>query len=168
MDRIPLKRAQELRGKLKHWPVRNRSLATETKYADKLLGARAVVINPRGSLRELNQPYIVFWDSMETVRIHLLTGSSLSQSYSSSYSRVLTLEKLLSFPEVKTSLVWLGSDATPNQCDAVDFTNKVCARPPFSFCVRFMASLTGMPGNYFVLIALAEYIGIFVFLDGNA
>lgn len=131
MTRIPLKRAQELRGKLEHWSVRNIALATVTKYVGKLLVASAGVISPRGSLSELKKPIIDYWGSLETIRIHLLTGSSIRQSYSSSYPLVLALGELLSFPEVQTSLVWLGSDETPAQCDDVDFADTVFARFPF-------------------------------------
>ena len=98
------------------------------------------------------------------MRIHLLTGTSLSQSYSSSYSRVLSLEELLSFPDVQTRVVWLGSDATPSQCSAVDYSNKVFSCFSYKFCVKFMANLTGLPEQDFMLIALDEFLSLLCFL----
>ena len=92
------------------------------------------------------------------MRIHLLTGTSLRQSYSSSYSRVLSLEELLSSPEVQTRVVWLGSDATPRQCGAVDYTNRAFACFSYTFRTSFMANLTGAPENDFVIISLDEYL----------
>ena len=124
ITRIHIKKAQELRGKLEHWSVCNRASATETRHADRLLVTRDGLIDQRGSLGELKQAYIDFWGSLETMRIHLLTGTAISQSYSSSYSRVLSIQELLSSPESQLGLVWLGSDATPERCASVGYTNK--------------------------------------------
>ena len=125
ITRLPIRKIQELRGRLEHWSVCNRALSTELRHADRLLVVTEGEITPKGSLRGLMQAYVDFWDSLETMRIHLLTGGSLSQSYTSSYSSVLSLEELLSFPGSQDRLIWLGPDATPSQCAAVDFTNKV-------------------------------------------
>ena len=160
MTRIPLKRIQEIRGKMEHWSVCNRALSTEARHVGRLLVSRDGKVDPRGSLRELKQAYIDFWDSLETMRIHLLTGTSISQSYSSSYSRVLTLEELLSFPDVQPNVIWLGSDATPTQCSAVDYTDRIFTCFSYTFCVNFMSSLTGLPDRDFLLIALGEYLSL--------
>ena len=164
ITRIHIKKIQELRGKLEHWSVCNRALATETRHVDRLLVTRDGLIGPKGSLTELKQAYIDFWDSLETMRIHLLTGTAISQSYSSSYSRVLSLEELLSFPDSQTRLVWLGSDATPERCASVDYTNKRFSCFSYEFCVNFMSEVTGLPTSDFPLIALAEYLSILCFL----
>ena len=113
MTRIPLKRIQEIRGKLEHRSICNRALSTELRHIDRLLVVREGVVSPKGSLRKLKQAYVDFWDSLGTIRVHLLTGDSLSQSYTTAYSNVLSLEELLSFPESRERLVWLGADATP-------------------------------------------------------
>ena len=164
MTRIPIEKIQELRGKLEHWRVRNRALATEARHIDRLLVTRNGVIDPRGSVRELKQAYVDFWDSLETLRIHLLTGTSISQSYCSSYSRVITIEELLSFPEVQARVVRLGSDATPARCAPVDYTNKIFSCFPYTICVEFMSGLTGLPSSDFLLIALAEFLSLLRFL----
>ena len=113
---------------------------------------------------ELKQTYVDFWYSIETMRIHLSTGTSLRHPYSSSYSRVLLLEELLSFPEVQTRVVWLGSDATPTQCGTADYTNRAFACFPYTFCTSFMSNLADAPENDFTIIALAEYLIILRFL----
>ena len=160
MTRIPLRRIQELRGKLGHWPACNRALSTELRHVDRLLVVREGLISPKGSLRELKQAYVDFWDSDETIRAHLLTGDSLSQAYTSAYSNVLSLEELLSFHESHDRLVWLGSDATPTQCSAVDYTHRVFNVFSYSFCLEYISKITGLPPGDFMLIALAEFTTI--------
>ena len=160
MTLISIKQIQELRGQLEHWSVCNMELATEMRYIDKMLVARSGVISPPGPLSGLKKEYMDFRDSLETIRARLLTDGSMSQSYTSSYSRVLSPDELLSFPDIQTSIIWLGPDATPTQCDASDFTNRRFAVCPYSFCVAFISHVADLPEGDFLLIALGECLSI--------
>ena len=151
MTLIPHREIQELRGQLEHWSVCNDALATEMRYTDKLLVARSGVISPQGTLGELNHPYIDFCDSLSTIRMRLLTDGPMGRSYTSSYSRVLSVDELLSIHGIQTSVIWLGSDDAPAQCGDVDLANRLVAVFPYSFFVAFMSLVSDLPPDDFFI-----------------
>ena len=53
--RIPLKKIQDLRGKLGHWSICNRALSAELRHIGLLLVAHDGIISPKGSPRELRK-----------------------------------------------------------------------------------------------------------------
>ena len=166
--RIPLGKLQELRGKLEHWSICNQSLATETPYIDRLLRAKAGVLAPRGSLREVKQTYLDFWDCLECIRVQMSTGQYCCQSYVGAFSRVLSLGEILSSPEAQGRMVWLGSDATLSPCAAIDYTAGIASVFSFQFALHYLGHLTGLPETDFLLISISEFLSLLCFLSVRA
>ena len=65
----------------------------------------------RAPIREVKQIFLDFWYSLEHIRVQMATGQYDSQSYVSSFSRVLSMDEILSPPRLMVKL--FGSDLTP-------------------------------------------------------
>ena len=145
ITRIPLKRLQELRGRVEPWSNCNVSLGPEMRFIDRLLVSRSGITCPKGSLREIKQAYVDFWTCLETIRAHMVTDTYWSQSYTTDFTGALSLDEQLYRPGAKDRLVWVGPDATLIQCAAVDYTSHMGTVFSFDFCQQYLASLTGFP-----------------------
>lgn len=132
--------------------------ATEAEHVDRPLVVLEGEITPLGALLSLKQAYVDICDSLGTMRAHFLTADSLSQSYTASFPRVLSLGELLFAAESADRVAWVGPDATPSQRSAVDFANKVFTVSPYSFFLQYVARITGLSADDFMLIALAGFL----------
>ena len=159
VTRIPLKKLQELRGKLGRWSGCNASLACETLHIDRLIRFKDGLPSPKESLRQVKQAYVDFRDSLEYIRVQMETGDYKAQSYTGASSRVLSLGDLLSLPQPHDKLVWVGSDATLTQCAAADHSAELACVYSYSLALSYLSHLNGMPESYFQLIALSEFLG---------
>ena len=164
VTRIPLRKLQELRGKLGHWSVRNQSMAAEAPFIGRLLRSRKGVISPQGAPAGGKQIYLDSWDSLDYIRIQMSTGGYFSQSYVGAFSRVLSLGELLSCPSSHGRAVWVGSDATLTQCAAVYYTARVASVFSYTFALDFLSQITGLPPDDCFLISLSEFLGLLCFL----
>ena len=162
--RIELKRLQELRGKLEHWALCNTAVRPEMAVVDRLLAKYENVACPKGEPREMKQAYLEFWESIECLRINLSTPEVPGVAYTAPFHSVLALDELLSFDSVLSSVVWLGSDATPTTCASVDHTHMTYTVFRYEVCVDYLESITGLERSHFILIALAEYMSVICFL----
>ena len=93
ITRIPLKRLQELRGRVEHWSNCNMSLGHEVRFIDRLLVSRSGITCHKGSSREIKQAYIDFWTCLETIRAHMATDTYWSQSYKTDFTGALPLDE---------------------------------------------------------------------------
>ena len=162
--RIELKRLQELRVELEHWSVCDASVAFGDPHVGRLLRFKGVFPAPQGSLRQIKQAYLDFWDSLEYIRAQMSTGSYNAQSHTGSSHRVLSLDELLSLPQSQDKLVWLGSGATLTQCSAIDHNDNISCIFTYYFSLQYMSQLTGLPDTDFALIALSEFLWFLCFL----
>ena len=135
---------------------------------DRLLRARSGVLAPRGPLREVKQTYIDFWDSLEYIRVQMSTGLYCVQSYVGAFSRVLSLDELLSSPLAQGRVVWLGSDATLTQCAALGYSEGVGSVFSFTFALHYLGQLTGLPRDDFLLISISGFLSLLCFLAVRA
>ena len=139
---IPLGEMREFRGKLARSAASNQDLASEMRYIDILSVSPGGVVAPSGFLRKLRKSHVDFGDSPETIRAHLITGGPVRQSYTSSYSRVISLVHCLSYHGVPDIMAFLCPDAAPTRRAAAYFPNRVFGDFLFiSAMVFFLRSL---------------------------
>ena len=81
-----------------------------------------------------------------------------------SFLNVLPLGERPSFGSVSSSVVWLGGDAAPAVCAAVDRARKTYMVFGFPFRAECLDGLAGLGLHDFQMIAHAEYLNIIFFL----
>ena len=113
--RIPSKLLQKLRGKLERWGARARPLLPELSAVDKLLRNRRGESDPAGGGNAMMQARSDFWETMEFVRISMLTPNFWSAAFTSSFFRILPAHEKLSFAEYRKNSVWAGLSARCSQ-----------------------------------------------------
>ena len=167
VTRIPLGVIQELRGKAEHWCLCNESLGPELHVIDKLLCSYRGLSQPKGDEATVKQIYFDFWDTMETIRVNMSDPRWWSTTYTTSFQNILTLQERLSFQSTRSSMMWVGSDATLHNCAAVNHTLKTFTVFRASEFIDFLSDLTGLPRGDYELIAITEYMSLICFLTAQ-
>ena len=164
VTRIELKTIQELRGKTEYWSLCNSPLGPEMHSIGKVLCSYRGLPRPRGAVNLLKQTYFEFGETMEVLRINTSDTKWWGESYSASFNGALTLPDRMSFNTERGRAVWLGSDATLDNCAAVDHTNRTFTVFEVSGYIDFLSDLTGLPRGDYELIAITEFLSLVAFL----
>ena len=131
---------------------------------DRLLARVDHASCPKDTPNEIKHAYMEFWESIESLRTNLLTPLDWGAAYTSTFLDVLTIEERLSFADLNENVVWLGSDATPETCAAIDHTRDLYCIFDYRGRADYLAGITGLPVGDFHLIDLAEYMSLICFL----
>ena len=149
---------------MEQWALCNSAVRPELAVVDRLLAKYDHAACPKGDHRSMKQAYVEFWEMIESLRVNLSTPGDWSAAYTSTSLNVLTIEERLSFADIRHSVIWIGSDATPTACASVGHFRKLDTVFEYHQCTEYLAQLAGLPRNDFQLIALAEFMRVICFL----
>ena len=149
---------------MEQWALCNTAIRPELAAVDRLLAKYGHAACPRGGPRDMKHSHMEFRETSESPLATLLTPIKWSTSYSPTFLSVMSLEERLSFADFRANVIWVGSDATPTTCAAVDHYRRLYTIFDYQKCIGYLTNLTGIPPGDFQLIALAEYMSLICFL----
>ena len=108
---------------MEHWVLRNASDRPDLSAVGRLLVSYHNEGNPNGNHAGIKKAYLEFWESAESLRANLTIPDRWRVAYATSSLNVPPMGECLSFTEIASDIVCVGSDAAPTAIAAVDHTH---------------------------------------------
>ena len=98
------------------------------------------------------------------MRANMSGGKWWRATFTTSFRNVLTIQERLSPHSARSSMMWVGSDATLGNCDAVNRTLKTFTVFRANDFADFSFNLAGLRRGGYELVSITEYMSLICFL----